>query len=63
MDSYFSESVAQSVAHDLRMRTYHHLQRLSLAYYDTHRVAASLTTLTSDIDTIQNFASSGTLGS
>ena len=61
-DSYLSESVAQSVAHDLRMRTYHHLQRLSLAYYDTHRVGASLSTLTSDIDTIQNFASSGTLG-
>ncbi len=62
IDSYFSESVAQGVAHDLRMRTYHHLQRLSLAYYDKHRVGASLSTLTSDIDTIQNFASSGTLG-
>ena len=31
-DSYLSESVAQGVAHDLRMRTYHHLQRLSLSY-------------------------------
>jgi ABC-type multidrug transport system fused ATPase/permease subunit len=54
--------VAQGVAHDLRMRTYHHLQGLSLSYYDKHRVGASLSTLTSDIDTIQNFASSGTLG-
>ncbi len=62
LDSYFSESVAQSVAHDLRLRTYHHLQRLSLAYYDKHRVGASLSTLMSDIDTIQGFASSGTLG-
>jgi subfamily B ATP-binding cassette protein MsbA len=62
VDSYFSESVAQNVAHDLRMRTYHHLQRLSLAYYDKHRVGASLSTLTSDINTIQDFASSGTLG-
>jgi len=62
IDSYVSETVAQSVAHDLRMRTYHHLQRLSLSYYDKHRVGASLSTLTSDIDTIQNFASSGTLG-
>ena len=33
LDSYWSESVAQRIAHDLRMRTYHHLQRLSLAYY------------------------------
>ena len=62
IDSYTSETVAQGVAHDLRMRTYHHLQRLSLAYYDKHRVGASLSTLTSDIDTIQDFASSGTLG-
>ncbi len=61
LDSYFSETVAQGVAHDLRMRTYHHLQRLSLAYYDKHEVSASLSTLTTDIATIQNFASSGTL--
>lgn len=61
LDSYFSESVAQGVAHDLRMRTYHHLQRLSLAYYDKHEVSASLSTLTTDIATIQDFASSGTL--
>lgn len=60
-DSYWSESMAQRIAHDLRMRTYHHLQRLSLGYHDKHRVAASLSTLTSDISAIQDFASSGTL--
>jgi len=61
LDNYWSESVAQSVAHDLRMRTYHHLQRLSLSYYDKHQVSASLSTLTTDIETVQDFASSGTL--
>ena len=61
LESYSTESVAQSVAHDLRMRAYHHLQRLSLAYYDKHQVSASLSTLTTDIETIQDFASSGTL--
>jgi len=61
LDSYYTESVAQSVAHDLRMRAYHHLQRLSLAYYDKHQVSSSLSTLTTDIETIQDFASSGTL--
>jgi len=61
-ESYISETVSQGIAHDLRMRTYHHLQRLSLTYYDRNRVGASLSTLTADIDTIQNFASSGTLG-
>jgi ABC-type multidrug transport system fused ATPase/permease subunit len=62
VESYISETVSQGIAHDLRMRTYHHLQRLSLSYYDQHRVGQSLSTLTSDIDTIQDFASSGTLG-
>jgi subfamily B ATP-binding cassette protein MsbA len=61
LDNYWSESIAQRIAHDLRMRTYHHLQRLSLAYYDRHQVSASLSTLTTDIETIQDFASSGTL--
>jgi ABC-type multidrug transport system fused ATPase/permease subunit len=61
LDTYWSESVAQSVAHDLRMRTYHHLQRLSLSYYDKHQVSTSLSTLTTDIETVQDFASSGIL--
>ena len=61
LDSFRSESVAQSVAHDLRMRTYHHLQRLSLSYYDKHQVSGSLSTLTTDIATVQDFASSGIL--
>jgi ABC-type multidrug transport system fused ATPase/permease subunit len=61
-ESYITETVAQGIAHGLRMRTYHHLQRLSLSYYDKTRVGASLSTLTSDIGTIQDFASSGTLG-
>lgn len=61
-ESYYTESVSQWVAHDLRMRVYEHLQRLSLGFYDTHQVGAILSTLTSDVKTIQNFASSGTLG-
>ncbi|MGE5195400.1 MAG: ABC transporter ATP-binding protein, partial [Deltaproteobacteria bacterium] len=61
LDADWSESVAQSVAHDLRMRTYHHLQRLSLSYYDKHQVSTSLSTLSTDIETVQDFASSGLL--
>jgi ABC-type multidrug transport system fused ATPase/permease subunit len=44
------------------MRTYHHLQRLSLSYYDQQRTGALLSTITSDVQTIQSFASSATLG-
>jgi len=62
VDNYYTESVGQLVAHDLRMRTYHHLQRLSLRYYDTHRVGSLLSTMMTDIGTIQSFASSATLG-
>ncbi len=62
VENYYTESVSQWVAHDLRMRVYDHLQRLSLGYYDTHQVGAILSTITSDVKTIQNFASSGTLG-
>ena len=61
VDNYYTESVGQWVAHDLRMRTYHHLQRLSLGYYSTHQTGAILSTITADIQTIQGFASSSTL--
>ena len=58
IDNYFTESVAQYVSNDLRRRIYHHLQRLSLSYYDTHQTGKLLSTLTSDVSTIQDFASS-----
>jgi ABC-type multidrug transport system fused ATPase/permease subunit len=61
IDNYFTESVGQWVANDLRLRTYHHLQRLSLGYYDTHQTGTLLSTITTDIQTVQGFASSSTL--
>ena len=61
IDNYYTESVGQWVAHDLRMRTYHHLQKLSLGYYGTHQTGVLLSTITADIQTIQGFASSSTL--
>src|SRR6195952_24910 len=61
VSSYLTESVGQSVGNDLRVRLYHHLQELSLAYYDTHRVGTILSTLTGDVQTIQSFASTNTL--
>jgi ABC-type multidrug transport system fused ATPase/permease subunit len=61
IDNYFTESVAQYFANDLRRRTYHHLQHLSLAYYDTHQVGKLLSTITTDVATIQDFISSTVL--
>jgi ABC-type multidrug transport system fused ATPase/permease subunit len=61
IDNYYTESVGQWVAHDLRMRMYTHLQQLSLGYYSTHQTGPIVSTLTTDIQTIQGFASSSTL--
>jgi ABC-type multidrug transport system fused ATPase/permease subunit len=60
--NYYTTSVGQWVANDLRMRTYDHLQSLSLRYYDTHDMGTLLSTITADVQTIQGFASSSTLG-
>jgi subfamily B ATP-binding cassette protein MsbA len=61
VDSYCTESVGQWVAHDLRIRTYHHLQKLSMRYYNTHQTGTLLSTITNDVTTIQSFASSSTM--
>src|SRR5262249_39677711 len=61
IDNYYTESVAQNVANDLRQKVYHHLQRLSLSYYDSHQIGNILSTITSDVSTIQGFASSALL--
>ena len=53
---------SQWVANDLRLKVYRHLDRLSLAYYDAHETGSLLSTITTDIGTIQDFASSATLG-
>jgi ABC-type multidrug transport system fused ATPase/permease subunit len=58
INSYFNENVAQHVANDLRRKIYHHLQHLSLSYYDTHQTGKLLSTITADVSTIQDFASS-----
>ena len=59
--NYYTTSVGQWVANDLRLRTYHHLQQLSLSYYDQHQTGALLSTITADVQTIQAFASGSTL--
>lgn len=58
LDNYYNEKVAQYVANDLRRKMYHHLQHLSLSYYDSHQTGKLLSTLTGDVSTIQDFASS-----
>jgi ABC-type multidrug transport system fused ATPase/permease subunit len=61
VDNYYTESVGQWVANDLRMRVYDHLEGLSFNYYDTHQTGLILSTITDDVSTIQDFISSSTL--
>jgi ABC-type multidrug transport system fused ATPase/permease subunit len=58
LNNSYNEKVAQYVANDLRRRLYHHLQSLSLSYYDSHQTGKMLSTITADVSTIQDFASS-----
>jgi ABC-type multidrug transport system fused ATPase/permease subunit len=62
VDNYYTTSVGQWVANDLRIRIYEHLHRLSLRFYDTAKTGALMSTITSDVSTVQSFASSSTLG-
>jgi len=61
VNSFYTESVGQYVANDTRLQIYHHLQRLSLGYYDTHQVGKILSTLTTDVATMQDFVSTSLL--
>jgi subfamily B ATP-binding cassette protein MsbA len=62
IDNYYTTSVGQWVANDLRIRIYEHLHRLSLGYFDTAKTGALMSTITTDVSTVQSFASSSTLG-
>jgi ABC-type multidrug transport system fused ATPase/permease subunit len=62
IDNYYTTSIGQWVANDLRIRIYSHLHRLSLAYYDTAKTGTLMSTITTDVSTVQSFASSSTLG-
>ena len=61
IDNYYTTSAGQWIANDLRLRIYEHLHRLSLRYYDHAKIGALVSTITSDVATIQDFASSSTL--
>ncbi len=63
--SYFEKSftttVGQWVMHDLRKTLYAHIQRLSLSFHDETQTGDLISRVTSDIDTVQSFVTSGLL--
>jgi len=60
-EKYLTTSVGQWVTYDLRRTLYAHMQRLSLAFHDEKRTGDLITRVTSDVDDIQNFITSGLL--
>ncbi len=58
IQSYWMTSVGEWVGHDIRSRVYHHIERLSLRYYDQKQTGDLITRMTSDIDAIQTLISS-----
>ncbi len=61
-ENYLSTTVGQRVMHDLRHMLYHHVQRLSLAFYEQQQTGDMVVRLTSDIDAVEDFVSSVLLG-
>ncbi|HEV8449338.1 MAG TPA: ABC transporter ATP-binding protein [Gemmatimonadaceae bacterium] len=61
-DDFLATTVAKRVGFDLRHLLYHHVQRLSLSFYDKRQTGDMLVRLTSDIDSIESFIASAMLG-
>jgi ATP-binding cassette, subfamily B, bacterial len=60
-EKYTITNVGQRVMHELRRTLYWHIQRLSMAYHDTKRTGDVISTVTTDIDSIQDAITSGVL--
>jgi len=60
-EKFVTTSVGQWVMHDLRRTVYSHIQRLSLAYHDQKQTGDLISRVTTDIDAVQTFITSGLL--
>ena len=61
-EKYITTNLGQWVMHDLRRTLYSHLQCLSLGFHNKKQTGDLISRLTSDIDAIQGFVTSGLLG-
>lgn len=61
VEKYYTSTVGQWVMHDLRGTLYSRIQRLSLSYHDHTRAGDLISRVTTDIDAIQSFITSGLL--
>jgi ATP-binding cassette, subfamily B, bacterial len=62
IEKYLSTTVGKRVGYDLRHALYHHLQRLSLSFYEHRRTGDMVVRLTNDINAVETFISGTVLG-
>ncbi len=60
--STWSATIGKRVGYDLRHALYHHVQRLSLSFYDNRQTGDLLVRLTADIDAIEDFITGAVFG-
>ncbi len=53
--SYISEYIAQNIIHDIRVKLYEHLNKLSFSFYDESRTGDLMARITTDTDTLHRF--------
>ena len=61
-EKFLSTSVAKHVGYELRHLLYHHVQRLSLSFYEQRQTGDMVVRLTSDIDAAEEFIGQALLG-
>jgi subfamily B ATP-binding cassette protein MsbA len=59
---YLSATVGKRVGYDLRHALYHHVQRLSLSFYEKRQTGDMVVRLTHDIDAVEGFITGAVLG-
>ena len=57
--TYLMQFVGQQTIHAVRMELFTHLQKLSMRFYDTNPVGRLVTRVTSDVEVLNEFFSSG----
>jgi ATP-binding cassette, subfamily B, bacterial len=57
-DKYLTSTVGKRVGYELRHRLYHHVQRMSLSFYERRQTGDMVVRLTSDIDAAEDLIAS-----
>jgi ATP-binding cassette, subfamily B, multidrug efflux pump len=58
-NAYLTQWIGQRTIFDLRMEVYHHLQKLSLTFYDRNPIGRLITRVTNDVEVLNEMFSSG----